>query len=199
MTTLLAKKVADVVEAQGWDDTTVLNLCFIYIENQQDDEAFIDFVRGVAEDEVAHTSAMPPVETEIRRRLTEGETTEQQVVPVEDRPLRPYICGSISNGGTADEETRERNLTRFFEAEERLRQVGLEPINPARRGSRMDGTWLDYMREGLRDIAECDGVAYLLGWTASTGAAIEVDLVRALGLPVDTVDVWVEKRGRFHD
>lgn len=51
----LAMKIFDIVEGQGWDDNTVLGLCFTYIERQQDDDAFIEFIQRVAEEENAIT------------------------------------------------------------------------------------------------------------------------------------------------
>lgn len=36
---------------QGWDDNTMLILCLRYIEAQQANDAFADFLRQVAEEE----------------------------------------------------------------------------------------------------------------------------------------------------
>lgn len=36
---------------QGWTDTTLLTLCATYVSNQQADDAFTDYLRGVADEE----------------------------------------------------------------------------------------------------------------------------------------------------
>lgn len=115
----------------------------------------------------------------------------------DEKPKRPYICGSISNGGTATPEEREANVARFFEAEEQLKEAGLDPINPARRGSDEGTTWLDYMRDSLRDIAECDGLAWLDGYEQSAGAMVEFRLVGDLGMPIANIMSWVYLKGEF--
>lgn len=85
------------------------------------------------------------------------------------------------------------NYPAFFAAADRLRAVGIEPINPAREQGR-EGckSWLDFMRASLLDIAECDGIATLDGWGESRGAALEVHIARSLDLPVRSVEAWLE-------
>lgn len=44
-------RIQHVVDEQGWDDNTVLGLALDYIANQQADDAFIDHLRGVQNEE----------------------------------------------------------------------------------------------------------------------------------------------------
>ena len=41
----------ELVETTGWNEATQLMLCLEYIENQQSDDAFEDFLEKRAEDE----------------------------------------------------------------------------------------------------------------------------------------------------
>ena len=100
--------------------------------------------------------------------------------------MKLYIAGPMT--GLPD-----FNYPAFFRAADDLRKVGHEPINPARKREgipHQGATWLDYMRHSLRDIADCDGIATLPGWEGSRGARIEVDLARALDLPVKPLLGW---------
>lgn len=110
-----------------------------------------------------------------------------------ETPTKVYIAGSISDGGTLPIEVQALRRLAFDGAEERLRAAGYEPINPMRRGVSERKTWLDYMRDSLRDIAEADGVALLPGWHGSRGARAEFALTVALGLPVLDLETWVPR------
>jgi hypothetical protein len=84
------------------------------------------------------------------------------------------------------------NYPAFFRAAEALAALGIESINPARAEGR-EGckTWQDFMRLGLIDVANSDGVALLPGWQDSRGAALEAHVARSIDLPVRTVDEWL--------
>lgn len=103
--------------------------------------------------------------------------------------MKLYIAGPMT--GRPD-----FNYPAFYAAADQLRAIGHEPINPARQRPgvpHQGATWLDYMRHSLRDIADCDGIATLLGHHNSRGARIECDLAARLGLPVRTVDEWLQE------
>lgn len=44
-------RVDQIAEQQGWDDASLLELALTYIENQQSDDAFIDFLQVAAAEE----------------------------------------------------------------------------------------------------------------------------------------------------
>lgn len=104
---------------------------------------------------------------------------------------RIYIAGSISNNGTLPPAAVSERLSAFKAAEIALRAHGFEPLNPARRGKVEGKTWLAYMRDSLRDIADADGLAMLDGWEDSRGAQIERELAIDLGIPVYPIHRWL--------
>ena len=98
--------------------------------------------------------------------------------------VRLYIAGPMTG-------LPEFNYPAFFAAANDLATLGIETINPARtQGREGCKSWLDFMRASLRDLADCDGVAYLPGWGESRGAALEVHIARSLDLPVKPVRAW---------
>jgi hypothetical protein len=102
--------------------------------------------------------------------------------------MKLYIAGPMS--GRPDS-----NYPAFFGAARDLTACGFEVINPARSsGQEHCHTWQDYMRRGLRDLADCDAVATLPGWAESRGAALEVHVARSLTMPVRSVDEWLHSR-----
>lgn len=99
--------------------------------------------------------------------------------------MRLYIAGPMTG-------LPEFNYPAFYRAAEHLAEVGIDSINPARSEGR-DGckTWLDFMRAGIRDVADCDGIALLPGWQHSRGASLEAHIARSLDLPVKPLDEWL--------
>ena len=95
--------------------------------------------------------------------------------------MRLYIAGPMAGLPPA-----------FFRAADQLASAGHDPINPARPEGRSGcRTWLDYMRASLRDLADCDGVALLPGWSHWRGALLERDIARGLDLPVKPLSEWL--------
>lgn len=90
---------------------------------------------------------------------------------------RIYIAGPMS--GLPD-----FNYPAFNLAAERLRALGFEVEKPAENPAPPCGSWLGYMRLGIRQLAQCDGVVTLAGWQNSRGARIEVQLAQQLNLAV---------------
>lgn len=104
-----------------------------------------------------------------------------------------YIAGSISNNGTLPDAAVVERLALFDVAETALKTHGYTPLNPARRGKVEGKSWLSYMRDSLRDIADADGIALLDGWEDSRGAQIERELAHDLGIPVHPLHVWLDE------
>lgn len=92
----------------------------------------------------------------------------------------------------------EWNYAAFFEAEERLRSLGHEVINPARiHGDDLEACvqaagnpnnpnheWDWYMRQHLRSLMDAESIYCLKGWRESRGATLEVQVATALGMTV---------------
>lgn len=99
--------------------------------------------------------------------------------------MKIYIAGPMTG-------YPEFNYPAFFAAEQALRDLGYETINPARSEGR-DGckSWVDYMRAAIRDVADADAIALLPGWQDSRGAAVEYRLGHDLGYDVRPLDEWL--------
>lgn len=65
-----------------------------------------------------------------------------------------------------------------------LRQLGHHVENPAENPEPPCGTWQGYMRLAVRQLATCDAVLLLPGWSKSRGACVEHQLAVGLGLEI---------------
>lgn len=82
--------------------------------------------------------------------------------------MKVYIAGKITGN--------ENYKAEFAEAEEKLRELGHIPLNPAVLPEGLEKA--DYMRICLAMLDSADAIALLLSWTRSDGAAIEMSLAR---------------------
>lgn len=106
--------------------------------------------------------------------------------------MRIYIAGPMSG-------YKKFNYPAFHEAEARLREAGYEPVNPAKGyqisedgDSLAEGvTYQDCLREALKDLLTCDGVALLPGWEDSVGASLEYSVAYVLRLDVRLDEYWL--------
>ena len=95
--------------------------------------------------------------------------------------MKLYIAGPMS-------QLPEFNYPAFMDAERQLVAAGYEVENPARPGQVDGWTWQDYMKRGIRQMLDCEGVALLPGWEDSPGARIEAQLARSLEMPAADLD-----------
>ena len=91
-----------------------------------------------------------------------------------------YICGPMS--GMPD-----FNHPAFHRAAQQLRERGLTVFIPAETSPDRRATWRQHMRVDIRMLMGCDRVVTLPGHRGSKGAALEVHIARALGMPVLTL------------
>ena len=82
--------------------------------------------------------------------------------------MKVYIAGKITGN--------ENYRAEFAEAEEKLRELGHIPLNPAVLPEGLEKA--DYMRICLAMLDSADAIAPLPSWTRSDGAAIEMSLAR---------------------
>ena len=82
--------------------------------------------------------------------------------------MKVYIAGKITGN--------ENYKAKFAEAEEKLRELGHIPLNPAVLPEGVEKA--DYMRICLAMLDSADAIAPRLSWTRSDGAAIEMSLAR---------------------
>ena len=105
--------------------------------------------------------------------------------------MKIYIAGPMSGH-------EDWNFPAFFEAEEKLKELGYETLNPATNdGANLEtaiqnaisardagATWASYMRRDLSNLCLSDAVCVLPNWKSSKGASLEVQVAQALGLPI---------------
>lgn len=102
---------------------------------------------------------------------------------------RLYLSGPIS--GMPD-----LNFPAFMDAEQQLNEAGYDVLNPAARAGRIKGQpWVWYMRAGITDVCQSDGIATLPNWGKSRGARLEVSVAHGLDLPVRSLKAWVQLMG----
>jgi hypothetical protein len=97
-----------------------------------------------------------------------------------------YIAGPMTG-------LPEYNFPAFHAAADQLTAAGYEVLNPARRAVDPGRTWADYLRDGIRDVTDADGLALLDGWMASRGARLELTVATGLDMPVGIVAVWLDR------
>ena len=103
--------------------------------------------------------------------------------------MRLYVAGPV---------TGRPNMNRdaFEEARAALEAAGHEAVVPLDVVP-ADYGWRDAMRECVRHLVECDGVARLPDWRSSRGARVETELALGLGMPVMDAGEWCGARERI--
>lgn len=86
-----------------------------------------------------------------------------------------YIIGAVT--GLDPEEVRNK----FAEAERRLKEMGMSPVNPINFVPE-DLAWGAAMRICVKALVDCDAVFLLPDWVSSKGGMLEVTIARNLGL-----------------
>lgn len=94
-----------------------------------------------------------------------------------------YIAGPMSGLAQA-------NYPAFNRAAELLEAAGYEVVNPA--NTELEAAhYVDFLREDLRWMLGCEGVATLDEWEFSTGARNEVQVAGILRMPVRSIGWWL--------
>lgn len=102
------------------------------------------------------------------------------------RPVKVYLSGTISLGGTLPDEQIRANLNQFKRVALVLRERGHEVVDPTEmRPPVTSPTWRDWMVVDLKAMLDCDGIVMLPGWEDSPGARLEHHVALALGMSVD--------------
>lgn len=109
-----------------------------------------------------------------------------QVADTTKEVRRLYVSGPMSG-------YEEFNYPAFNAAAAALREAGYEVENPAEIGH-PGMAYTDLIKEDIRIILDCDGVATLEGWWASRGAHIETSVAGVIGLPIRSVEEWLLRR-----
>ena len=104
-----------------------------------------------------------------------------------ERPISMlYVAGPMTG-------YPECNYPAFMTASWKLRGAGFRVWNPAERvDSKTARHYVDLLRDDLKGLLECDGLAVLPGWEFSIGARNEVMVAGVLRMPVKTVAEWLD-------
>jgi len=125
----------------------------------------------------------------VDRRCVDGPTHDPYATGDPERVMDLYIAGPMT--GYPDS-----NYPAFNEAALRLRDVGYNVVNPAEISLEDHGGarhYVDFLREDLRQMLKCTGVAFLDGWWNSSGARNEINVAGLLRMPVRSVGDWLER------
>jgi hypothetical protein len=91
--------------------------------------------------------------------------------------IKVYIAGKVSGM----EEEAARN---FAKAELMLIAQNFIPVNPMNLKHDHGKTWGEYMKEGIGEMMKCHAVFALSNWYESEGARVEIELAKALKMPI---------------
>jgi Domain of unknown function (DUF4406) len=91
------------------------------------------------------------------------------------KPTKLYLAGPMS--GLPD-----MNYPEFNRVAALLRAKGYEVLNPAENPEPPCKSWAGYMRLGIAQLVQCEGVVFLRDWHGSKGANLENKVAESLGL-----------------
>ena len=97
------------------------------------------------------------------------------------KKIKVYIAGPVSM-------IQDYNRPAFEKAKSELIALGYDAISPSDvadeldKGEHVAHKWIDYMRECIKRLVDCDRIYLLDNWHASRGAKIEWNLARDLGI-----------------
>lgn len=105
------------------------------------------------------------------------------------KAMKVYISGQIS--GLEYDVAR----ARFCKAEDFLKSIGVDAVNPMDNGLPEESTWIQHMCKDLEMLHECSHIYMLDGWQLSRGACIEYDFAVRTGKAIMFESSMVRNRG----
>jgi hypothetical protein len=102
------------------------------------------------------------------------------------KKMKVYIAGAITDNPNYKEQ--------FNKAEEKLKEAGYEVINPAKN---QGYTYREYINAGLFQLMSCDAIYLLKGYEHSTGATLEHNYARSVGIKIMKEDEKTERLERI--
>jgi len=91
--------------------------------------------------------------------------------------IRCYIAGPMTG-------YPELNFPAFHAAAARLRDLGIDAVNPAEINPDKGMSWKACMRTDIAALVTCDAIHLLEGWHRSKGATLEAHIAERLELEV---------------
>lgn len=96
-----------------------------------------------------------------------------------------YIAGPMTG-------YKDLNYPAFDEAAADLRALGYEVITPSENPDPDPKTWENFMKMSIPQVCKADQVVTLPGYMDSKGATIEVALAYDIGIPVCSLERFME-------
>lgn len=92
--------------------------------------------------------------------------------------MKVYLAGPMTG-------YPEKNYPAFVNAAAWLREVGYAVVSPAEVNPDLnEGTWQECMKKDIHELLACECVVVLPGWQNSEGATLEVNIARAMSMPI---------------
>lgn len=91
--------------------------------------------------------------------------------------MKVYVCGKMSG-------VKNHNREKFHKVTKELRKAGYHVENPAEIKGKPNWEWIDYMREALAKLLNCDVLYVISGYETSKGAKTEIQLAENLGMTI---------------
>ncbi len=92
--------------------------------------------------------------------------------------VKVYISGAIAHYNIDERKGA------FLDAENRLRAMGFNPVNPFKNGLPDEAHWREHMRADIRLLLDCEYIYMLKDWELSKGAKLELDVASSCGIKV---------------
>lgn len=103
------------------------------------------------------------------------------------QPKKIYISGKISDMPYHEA------FEKFERAENMLKEIGFEVINPMKLDHKNAVTWSDYMRTDIKALMDCDNIHMLPNWRSSEGAKLEKYIANELDIKeYSSVNIFIE-------
>ncbi len=95
-------------------------------------------------------------------------------------PYKVYICGAITGKETIA-------AKEFESAKNKIIAMGMIPVNPFDLEHGDASQWHEFMKTDIKALMDCDYIYICNDITNSTGANIELELARDLGIKEATI------------
>ncbi len=103
---------------------------------------------------------------------------DKRTMKTDNGHKKVYISGAIAHCNLADRKAA------FAAAEQQLKQLGLDPVNPFKNGLGDEAHRTAHMRADIALLLDCDYIYLLRGWEHSKGAKLELDVASSCGITV---------------
>jgi hypothetical protein len=115
------------------------------------------------------------------RGVIEADARARRMAGQSAQTPRVYLSGPMTG-------LPELNFPAFHAEADRLRGLGYDVVNPAEINPDASMPWSECMRADIKALCDCDVIALLPGWGASSGAHLELHIAHRIGLQVKTVE-----------